>query len=363
MADGTPYSRSARALALLAAMSLTVSACVTVSRTPDPGSSDPGGASASPSIRAQAPPATPSDAPNTLQPRSAEPLLGYISLDESLPFVRSVSSGIRDAASTAGIDLIECDPDWSQAGVLGCANQLAQAGVHGTISFQPFDDLAAEVCDITGDAPTIGVVFEQGPCQVSRLDIDQARSGRLAGAAVGAFAAERWDCAVNAWISLESSDADPDGRARMQGYRDGFVEHCPLPAQALAIDDADRLATAQTQLAGLLPDIKGKPNIVVGLNEDAILGAMAAVDAVDRANQFWYSGQLADPSIRQHIACDDHYIASVAQFPERFGTPAVAALIDALDGGEVPPQIDAELELVNAENVRQLFPDTVPCDE
>jgi ribose transport system substrate-binding protein len=299
----------------------------------------------------------------TRPPSSVEPSIGYISLDESLPFVRAVSGGIREAAASAGITVHACDPGWSTEGVRGCAAQLAQTGVHGVVSFQPFPELAAEVCDVVGGVPVVGVVFDQGPCQVSRLDIEQGASGRLAGEAVGAFAAEHWDCVVNAWVSLESGDADPDGRARMQGYRDGFTDHCPLPEKSFTLDGADRLATAQTQVGDLLPEMRGKHNIVVGLNEDAILGAMAAVGAAGREGDVWYSGQLAAPSIRGHIACDEHYIASVAQFPERFGGPVVGALIDAIEGRAVAPRIEAELSLVTSTNVRALFPDTPSCDE
>lgn len=382
---GTELTRL-RSLAVLVVVVVVAGACVDAQRV-SPDATDPavGGAlrssaSASPRVArptsdvdpAPAPasfasPATavPSTTPSalpTLPPRTQEPSIGYISLDESLPFVRAVGAGIRQAAAAAGMELHECDPGWSRNGVIDCAAELAQAGVHGVVSFQPFADLGADVCAAVGDAPVVGVVFDQGPCQVSRLTIDQAASGRITGEAVGAFAAAQWDCDVNTWVSLESSDADPDGRARMQGYRDGFEVHCPLPEQVLTLDGADRLVTAQTQMRDLLPDIKGKPTIVVGLNEDAILGAMAAVRAAGRESQFWYSGQLADPSIRWHIACDDHYIASVAQFPERFGTPVVAALVDAIDGREVAGELSAELRLVTSANVRELFPDTRSCE-
>jgi ribose transport system substrate-binding protein len=129
------------------------------------------------------------------------------------------------------------------------------------------------------------------------------------------------------------------------------------------LDDADRLVTAQTQVAARLGGLQGKRNIIVELNEDAILGAMAAASAEGRADEVWYSGQLADASIRGRIACDDQYIASVAQFPERFGEQLVPLLVSSIDGEAVPPVVDAALELVTASNVRELFPETPDCDE
>jgi len=364
-----------RALPVALAIGLVASACVTITSgggtapsesaavTSSPGptveAATPG-ADASPSDASLAPA---SDPPPTVPPRSIEPSIGYISLDASLLYDQAVSSGVSAAATDAGVAFVECDPGWTRDRVIECATQLAQAGVHGVISFQPFADLAPDICAITGDAPTVGVVFDQGSCQVSQLHIDQAASGRLAGEAVGAFAEERWGCDINAYISLESSDDDPDGRARMQGYRDGFITHCPMPDRSITLDGADRLLTAQTQVSDLLEDLKGKPNVVVGLNDNAILGAMAAATAVGRENQFWYGGQLADPAIRQHIACDERYIASVAQFPERFGEAMVPTLLGALAGEEVPEELVAELELVTSANVRALFPDTVACEE
>ena len=59
----------------------------------------------------------------------------------------------------------------------------------------------------------------------------------------------------------------------------------------------------------------------------------------------------------------DQYIASVAQFPERFGEQLVPLLVSAIDGEVVPPVVDAALELVTASNVRELFPETPDCEE
>jgi ribose transport system substrate-binding protein len=290
------------------------------------------------------------------------PRIGYISLDGDLAYVGSVSSGIRTSVAAAGFELVECDPDWTREGVLACAERLGAIGIDALLSFQPFADLAAQVCELTGHVPTFGIVFAQGPCEVSGLRVDQAEAGRLAGEHVGRFAERRWRCEVSAFVSLESSDADPEGRARMEGYRSGYEEHCRLPGRSPVLDGADRLITAQAAMADLLERLRGRRILVVGINEDAILGAMAAAEEAGRAGDLWFSGQLADPVIRGHIACDRRYLASVAQFPERFGEQLVPLVLQALDGHAVPPVVEAPLALVTADNVRELFPDTTPCE-
>lgn len=292
-----------------------------------------------------------------------EPAIGYISLDESQAFVQVISGGVRESAADAGFDLVECDSGWTRPGVRACAAKLAEAGVGGVISMQPFPDINEEVCEVLDGLPTIGIVYDQGPCQVSLLEIDQAESGRLAGSALGELAQRRFDCEVKAFVSLESGAADLIGGARMDGYREGYQEYCELPTKTVALTDAQHLITAQNQFAGVLDETKGKPIMVAGVTEDAILGAMNAAARRDRSNHVWLSGQLADEAIRQTIACDDHYVASVARFPERFGSTVVPAMVDVIEGGEVAPQLLAELELVTAQNVRELFPDTPACDE
>jgi ribose transport system substrate-binding protein len=227
---------------------------------------------------------------------------------------------------------------------------------------QPFEDLAAEACEVVGGVPTIGLLYEQGPCQVSLMVVDQAESGRLAGAALGQLAAERWDCDVRAYVSLESGAADPIGAARMEGYREGYEEHCPLPRRQRTLAQAQHLITAQTQMGSVLDSISGRPILVAGVSDIAVLGALRAAAQRDRDAHVWAAGQLADPAARRAIACDRHYIASVAQFPGRFGSEAVPALLGAVAGEAVPDRLVAELSLVTADNVRQLFPDTPRCD-
>ena len=123
------------------------------------------------------------------------------------------------------------------------------------------------------------------------------------------------------------------------------------------------LVTAQNQFLDVLDEIKGKPIMVAGVSEDAILGAMqAASDAIVPTTPGTAASWPTPPSVRRSPVTNTTS-ASVAQFPERFGRTVVPALVEAMAGAEVPSVLQAELQLVTAENVRQLFPDTPACDE
>jgi ribose transport system substrate-binding protein len=288
--------------------------------------------------------------------------IGYISLGEQLAFAREVSASVRHAAERLGLELVACDSRLEADGVRACAEQLGEAGVRGAISFGGFPELGAAVCESLHAVPVIGVSYDQGPCQVSLAGTDNHAAGVLAGEALGRFSRERWDCEITAWVSLESSAAGALGRERMDGYRDGYRRLCPIPAEgSIILDGSDRVVTAQRRVAEVLQDTPGDRILIVGLNEDAVEGALAAARSAKRTKDVWVSGQGADPSARWSIACDEHYVASVAHLPERFGAILVPALLDAVDGREVPARIETPIELVAGRAIRELYPDIPAC--
>lgn len=333
----------------------TAAASASPAVAPDPAAPE----SAAPESAA---PADPGDEATPAATASPPPSIGYIALDGAQWYVGDINRGVREAARSSGLALIDCDSGGTREGVLACADRLAQEGVLGFISMQPFPDLAEEVCATVGDVPAVGIIYDQGPCQVSLLEVDQTESGRLAGAALGALAAERWDCDVKAYVSLGSGGGDAIGSARIEGYRTGYRESCKLPREKRTLDDAQFLVTAKTGMEDVLDEISGRPIIAAAVTDLAALGALQAAADAGRPNHVWVAGQLADPEARQAIACEARYVASVAQFPDRFGDRVVPVLVEAIDGRTVEPRIEAELALVTSENVRRLFPDTPACD-
>ena len=306
-----------------------------------------------------------SEAPASSAPASAAATkhkIGYISLGDSVPFVKLVSDGIRETATAAGQDLLFCDSEIDAAKALACAQNLKVQGAEGVLNFQVFQDSSPEICTAYGSVPTIAIDIIQPPCQTAFMGANNHEAGRLGGAKLGEFAKTTWDCDFTAWVSLESTAAGAANTDRMGGWRDGFKEFCPIPADKEHIlDGADRTDPALEQMTNLLGALPGDRIIVTAINEDGILGAIGAANTLGRQTDLWYGGQGTDPSIWKDVACNPNYIASVAYFPEKYGTLLIPNIIKAIEGETIPAEIFTEHVVVNKDNIRDIYPETPAC--
>jgi ribose transport system substrate-binding protein len=298
-------------------------------------------------------------------PGSGEGLrVGYISLGDNVPFVKLVSDSIKEQAEIAGVDLIYCDSQVDNAKALECGQLLGVQGAQGVINFQVFQDSSPEICASYNSVPTIAIDIVQPPCEVAFMGANNREAGRLGGATIGQYVSDNWGCEYDAYISLESTAAGAANFDRMGGYRDGFTEFCELdPDKEIILDGADRTDPALEQVSNLLPSLPGERIIVVAINEDGILGALGAARTQARESDLIYSGQGTDPSIWKDVACNPQYIGSVAYFPERYGRTVIPAMIDILNGNEVSANLFTVHEVITADNIRDIYPDTPACDD
>ncbi len=340
--------RPGRVVALVVVAALTAAACV-----------PPTGDQASPTPTLSPTP-SPSANPYTgvTDGAGAGVKLGYVSFGESVPYVAQVSAGIRAQAALAGVELVACDAKLDANGVTDCMKQLVEAGVDGIIQFQAtLADPATACAAGPASAPVIAVEIAQPPCAASLVVADDLRAGQIAGRAVGAWVKEQWACTYDAYVSFESTAAAPKSRLRMEGYRQGFAESCPITNEQVgrAIDTRSAATTAMTDLLGKLPG--ASRIVVVAVNSDAALGALDAAEGASRTSDVWVSGQGAGEDVRAVIRSNEHYLGDAAYFPERFGATIIPALLDLVARKPVPAQLLVEPEWVDATTIDAIYPE------
>jgi ribose transport system substrate-binding protein len=338
--------RAGRVVALVAVAALAAAACAPTA----------GQASPTPTL---GPTAQPSANPYTGVTEGAGKgvKLGYLSYGELVPFVSQVSEGIRAQADLAGAELVKCDANLDAAKVSACMKQLSEAGIKGLIQFQGTLADPAVVCGETpSGVPVVAVEFAQEPCQGTLVGADDLRAGQIAGRAVGEWVKKTWSCTYDAYVSFESTAAAERSQKRMEGYRQGFTESCPITNEQVgrAIDTE---SAAREAMTGVLAALPGKTKIiVVAMNDDGTIGALDAAKTAGREADVWVSGQGAEPRVRELIRTNKQYLGDAAFFPEKYGATIVPALLDLVAGKPVPEQLLVEPAWVDATNIDEIYP-------
>ena len=287
------------------------------------------------------------------------PLIGYISLGDAVPIVKLVSDGIKEEAERLGVNLIFCDSEIDDAKALACARDFAARGVQGVLNFPVFQESSPAICAALGDVPVIAIDIAQPPCQTAFMGANNRLAGQLGGRAMGQYMKDNFDCDYTAYVSLESSLAGAVNRDRMDGYREGFQEFCRLVNERV-LDGADRIAPALEKMTNLLTALPGDRIVVVAINEDGILGAIGAANALGRQGDLYYSGQGTDSGIWCEIKNNDNYVASVGYFPEDYGKILIPAILNAAAGQSLPGQMFTNHQVITSSNIDAMY-DTSGC--
>ncbi len=282
--------------------------------------------------------------------------IGLIELGSSVPFSNLVTKGVEEAAKEAGAELVTCDSELEGQPALDCAKSFATQGVEGYLNFQSDAELSEAICNAGPQVPVIAVDIAQEPCEIAFMGADNEYAGVLAGEAMGEFAKSEWNCEYDAYVSLEEPEAGAVNEERMGGYRKGFESVCPGELKNEKVLNAGRTELARTQFADALTALPGKEKIVVvAINDDGILGALAAAKSAGREKDIYVSGQGADPSAWCGIKNNPNWIADTAYFPERYGEIGVPYLLEAVEGKEIPKKLLVPHQLLTSKNIEQVY--------
>ena len=213
-----------------------------------------------------------------------------------------MSDSVHEQAEIAGAELVFCDSKLDAAVALECARTFATQGVQGSLNFQPVADAAQSICDAgPEDVPVIAIDIAQGDCQTAFMGANNSRAGNVAGEGLGNFMSENFDCEYDAYISLEDLGVGEVNDLRMNGIHDGFESVCGEIHDERVLD-AGRQDIALTKFGDTLTAIPDAETIVVvGINDDSVLGALAAARTAGREEQLYITGMGADSTAHCEI--------------------------------------------------------------
>ncbi len=285
--------------------------------------------------------------------------VGFTQLLLASPFVQDVQKGVEAEAKTAGLTLLTCDSKGVAANALNCVKQFKTQNVNGLITFQGDASSSPAICAAGPQVPVIAVDIAQAPCQTSFMGTPNEYAGEIDGYNVGKYFGQNYNCQYDAFISLESKAVGEVNTLRMGGIRKGFESVCGKIHDLHILDTGvgGQAADAQTAVSNTLTALPGKHKIiVVGINEDVVVGALAAARAAGRTNDLYLAPQGLDPKNCQ-ILGNKNWIGSTEYFPEKYGELLVPNIIKLMKHETVPSQILMPDVFINRANIKQYYPD------
>ncbi|CAN5621651.1 sugar ABC transporter substrate-binding protein [soil metagenome] len=284
--------------------------------------------------------------------------IGYISLGDSVPFVKLVSDNIKQEVEASGAEFLFCDSQLDAAKALACAQTFKTQNVDGIINFQVDEKAAESICAAGPDVPVVAVDIHQRPCEKVFVGADNKTAGEIAGTALGEYFQENFNCEYDAFVSMEQPAAGQVNLDRTGGAVEGFESVCgAIPADKLrSVDGGGTIDGGLTTFGDTLTALSAASRIaVVSLNDDMLLGSFAAADAQGRSDQVYGVAQGADPSSFDDIQNNPNWIGDTAYFPERYGELAVPSIISLIKGEDVPENVFTEHVFINKDNFSEFY--------
>jgi ribose transport system substrate-binding protein len=289
--------------------------------------------------------------------------IGYVSLGDSIPFVKLVSDSLKSEATVAGADFVFCDSELDSAKALACVQNFKVQNVQGILNFQLNETAAEEICKAGPAVPVIAIDIHQKPCEIAFMGADNTRAGNVLGEAVGAATKAQFDCKVDAVVLMTAKAAGAVIKLRSDGTIEGYKNICGEPTNYTEIDvPSIAIDEARTKFTDYLTTVpNAKTIIVMSLNDDMALGALAAAQAANRAANVYLGAHGGDPSGWKEVRCDPHWFGDVAYFPERYGKIGIPAIIDAIGGKTVQTNLYVNHKALTKDNILTFYPDAPAC--
>ena len=188
--------------------------------------------------------------------------IGFINLDDSVPYHHAVGEGMKKAAEAAGAELVSCDAEGKAQQALQCAQSFTAQGVQGYINAQLESGAAAGICAAGPQVPVLSQDVTQAPCSTALYGVNNRFAGYLGGVALGELLKAKTDCEYDAYVSEEAAAAGQLNTDRMGGYREGFASVCGEIHDERTVD-AFRIDNAQTAFRDVLTALPAAQTIVV----------------------------------------------------------------------------------------------------
>jgi ribose transport system substrate-binding protein len=298
--------------------------------------------------------------PEKAQAPNAKVTIGYMDEIEGVPFVQIVKNSVLAAAKKAGVKVDVCSPNGDAQAAVNCAAQFKAQGVQGILNFQANAAAAPRVCAAGPKVPVIAFDIHQPPCQTVFYGANNSLAGKLSGVALGQFAKKKFNCKVDAFVSMEAPAVGIVNFQRANGMLSGYKSVCGTPPNIIHVDGKGSTDASIQPATDTLTRLTGKHKIlVVSLNDDMGIGMVKAAQSANRLGDIWVGAQGADPTSWPYLCGKEafkNWEADTAYFPELYGNRTVPLLLSLIAGKKEPKVVYTNHKVVTPANIKSIYP-------
>lgn len=288
-------------------------------------------------------------------------VFGFANLQRDISFGIKVEKSIERNAEAAGVELLIADNRLDGPTALANAESFARRQVDFCIEFQTDVNFGPAIMQHF-NRKQIGVVAIDIPMPgATYFGANNPRSGFMGGSYLAQAAKARFgDRALQEGYfvvgELPQSGAIP--AMRTEGQIAGFLASLPgfPPERIIRIDTKNTLQYSFQQMSNALGRIpQGAPILLTAINDQSVSGMLRAVQQQGRGHDALVVGKGADEL--ETLVAEEHFIASVAYFPERYGNYLIPLSLMRLAGRDVPPAVTINHVMISPANICQFYPE------
>ena len=284
--------------------------------------------------------------------------IAWVSPIAAAEAAQDIEDAIRSTAAASGAHIgVICDGALDPERMLACADSVAGSDADAVIFGNVFGEVAAPAMEVFDEAGLPVVTFDVWHPNAVLVGANSYESGAVAGVNAGRHALEAWGCA-GVHVLLGDA-ANVSGRDNLDlaltGFADGVRAVCGADVPVSRIETASDIAAPTADWLAANPTVGHV--VATSVTDDLTVDMSRALQQTGR------SGIAAAPNagpagaarLYEGPAAETRYLGAAATLPETYGTNAVAALIDILEGRPVPQEIHLNHTWINHDNVDQHY--------
>jgi ribose transport system substrate-binding protein len=285
--------------------------------------------------------------------------VGYAAQGQDSSFPPEVQSGLMRAAESARVELIVVDNRYDAKVALRNADHLIREEVDLVIEFQTDEAVAPEISRKFLEAKIPIIAIDIPHPGATYFGANSYEAGLIGGRYLGRWAAKNRQGAIDEILMIEIARAGPIPQTRIRGMLAGIDEALPAAVECrrIHIDGDGQFGTTLERVRKHLRTASAGFRLVGAANDPSALGALRAFQEAGRASECAIVGQNAEPEARAELRRPHTpLIASVAYFPEKYGSHLLRLAVDIIERKPAPPAVFIKHQLITPDNVDHFYP-------